>query len=65
MDALKSIYGQEKQFTVSSFLEHFMSLECNGCSDRIRLNSNGDLFAIKLMMMVDEAGAQNEPRLCT
>lgn len=45
MDALKSIYGQEKQFTVPSFLEHLMSLECNGylVQTGYGLNSNGDL----------------------
>ena len=45
MDALKSIYGQEKQFTVSSFLEHLMSLECNGylVQTGYDFNSNGDL----------------------
>ena len=29
MEALKSIYGEEKHFTVPIFLEHLMSLECN------------------------------------
>ncbi len=45
-NALKSIYGQEKQFTVSSFLEHLMSLECKWLSlfrQDNDLNSNGDL----------------------
>ncbi|MGT2784555.1 hypothetical protein [Streptococcus merionis] len=30
MLALKSQYGREKQFTEPLFLEHLMSLECNG-----------------------------------
>ncbi|HEM3177754.1 hypothetical protein HO995_02615 [Streptococcus suis] len=30
MEALKSQYGSEKQFTVPLFIEHLMSLECNG-----------------------------------
>lgn len=30
MAALKAQYGQEKQFTEPLFLEHLMSLECNG-----------------------------------
>lgn len=30
MEALKEKYGQEKQFTEPLFLEHLMSLECNG-----------------------------------
>ncbi|KHD45958.1 hypothetical protein ACVRZD_08010 [Streptococcus hongkongensis] len=30
MEALKGQYGQEKQFTEPLFLEHLMSLECNG-----------------------------------
>ncbi|MGT2935512.1 hypothetical protein ACVR0P_06580 [Streptococcus castoreus] len=35
MDALKSQYGTEKQFTVPLFLEHLMSLECNGYVEQV------------------------------
>lgn len=35
MDALKSQYGSEKQFTVPLFIEHLMSLECNGYVDQV------------------------------
>lgn len=35
MAGLKSQYGSEKQFTVPLFLEHLMSLECNGYVDKV------------------------------
>lgn len=35
MEALKSKYGEEKQFTVPLFVEHIMSLECNGYVDQV------------------------------
>jgi hypothetical protein len=45
MDALKAQYGTEKQFTKPLFLEHLMSLECNGYLDQAGydLDGNGDL----------------------
>lgn len=35
MEALRPLYGSEKQFTVPLFLEHLMSLECNGYLDQV------------------------------
>ncbi|MGT2910845.1 hypothetical protein ACVR1I_03900 [Streptococcus cameli] len=35
MEALKSQYGSERQFTEPLFLEHLMSLECNGYVDQV------------------------------
>ncbi|MET3644547.1 hypothetical protein [Streptococcus gallinaceus] len=35
MEALRSQYGTEKQFTVPLFLEHLMSLECNGYVEQV------------------------------
>ncbi|MER0122630.1 hypothetical protein ABPH35_02500 [Streptococcus sp. ZJ93] len=45
MSALKSQYGSEKQFTVELFLEHLMSLECNGYLEQsgYDLDESGDL----------------------
>lgn len=35
MEALQSQYGSEGQFTVPLFLEHLMSLECNGYVEQV------------------------------
>lgn len=45
MSALKPQYGSEKQFTKDLFLEHLMSLECNGYLEQsgYDLDKNGDL----------------------
>jgi DNA-binding PadR family transcriptional regulator len=45
MKALKSLYGTEKQFTKSRFLDHVMSLEANGLINEIGydLDNNGEL----------------------
>ncbi|MCU5753086.1 transcriptional regulator [Lactococcus lactis] len=45
MEALKPLYGNEKQFTEPLFLEHLMSLECNGYLEQTgyELDSDGEL----------------------
>ncbi|MBF0786412.1 MULTISPECIES: hypothetical protein [unclassified Streptococcus] len=45
MSALKSQYGSEKQFKEELFLEHLMSLECNGYLEQsgYHLDENGEL----------------------
>jgi DNA-binding PadR family transcriptional regulator len=45
MAALKSLYGKEKQFTKSRFIDHVMSLEANGLINETGygLDSNGEL----------------------
>lgn len=45
MSALKPKYGSEKQFTEVLFLEHLMSLECNGYLEQsgYDLDENGHL----------------------
>ncbi|MET3559065.1 hypothetical protein ACVR05_09030 [Streptococcus caprae] len=35
MEELRPLYGSEKQFTAPLFLEHLMSLECNGYLDQV------------------------------
>ena len=45
MKALKSLYGQEKQFTKARFVDHVMSLEANGLVNEVGygLDDNGEL----------------------
>jgi hypothetical protein len=46
MNALKSLYGTEKQFTKARFIDHVMSLEANGLINEIGydLDANGELL---------------------
>ncbi|MFS9242135.1 hypothetical protein [Streptococcus infantis] len=57
MEALKSIYGEEKHFTVPIFLEHLMSLECNGylVQTGYDLNTDGKL---SIRYQINEDGKQ-------
>lgn len=57
MSALKSQYGNEKQFTQALFLEHLMSLECNGYLVQIGydLDENGNL---RIRYQINEDGRQ-------
>jgi len=45
MDSLRDIYGKEKQFTKSRFIDHVMSLEANGLIYEIGygLDDHGEL----------------------
>lgn len=45
MNALKSMYGNEKQFTKARFIDHVMSLEANGLINEIGygLDDKGEL----------------------
>jgi len=45
MDALKSEYGEERQFTRKNFLDHMLSLQANGLIDEVsyELDANGEL----------------------
>ncbi|CAH8770878.1 hypothetical protein [Paenibacillus dendritiformis] len=45
MDALKSEYGGERQFTRANFLDHMLSLQANGLIDEVHyeLDANGEL----------------------
>ncbi|WP_232699596.1 hypothetical protein [Brevibacillus daliensis] len=45
MNALKSEYGEEGQFTRENFLDHMLSLQANGLIDEVHyeLNANGEL----------------------
>lgn len=45
MEALKPLYGAEKQFSEKMFMEHAMSLEANGLAEMksYELNQNGEL----------------------
>ncbi len=46
MKELKSMYGSEKQFTKTRFIDHVMSLEANGLINEIgySLDENGELL---------------------
>ena len=57
MEALKSVYGQEKHYTVPVFLEHLMSLECNGylVQTGYGLNTDGKL---SIRYKINEDGKQ-------
>lgn len=46
MNALKSMYGSEKQFTKERFIDHVMSLEANGLINEIgySLDENRELL---------------------
>lgn len=45
MEELEPMYGNEKQFTKTRYLDHVMSLEANGLVNlhKYDLDSNGDL----------------------
>ena len=57
MEALKNVYGKEKHFTVPIFLEHLMSLECNGylVQTGYGLNTDGNL---SIRYQINEDGKQ-------
>lgn len=46
MNALKSLYGKEKQFTKARFVDHVMALEANGLINELDygLDANGELL---------------------
>ncbi len=45
MEAMRPLYGKEKQFTEQMYLDHVMSLEANGLCKLVRyeLDENGEL----------------------
>ena len=57
MEALKNVYGKEKHYTVPVFLEHLMSLECNGylVQTGYSLNTDGNL---SIRYQINEDGKQ-------
>ena len=56
MEAMRPLYGGEKQFTKDMYLDHVMSLEANGLCSLVRyeLDGNGDL---SLRFAINEDGA--------
>ncbi len=55
MEALKPLYGRERQFSRERFLDHVMSLEANGllCLERYELDQAGEL---SLRYVINEDG---------
>lgn len=55
MEAMRPLYGKERQFTKDAYLDHVMSLEANGLCSLIRYELN-DKDELSLRFAINDDG---------